>query len=39
MGSKLAYTEILALLIQAEIARRKQKKFTLRPRRTSFPRQ
>ena len=36
MGSKLAYTEILALLIQDKIARRKQKKFALRPRRPSF---
>ena len=34
--SKLAYTEFLALLIQDEIARREQKKFTLRLRRASF---
>jgi DNA replication protein DnaC len=36
IDSKLAYTEFLALLIQDEIARRDQKKFTMRPRRASF---
>jgi DNA replication protein DnaC len=34
--SKLAYTEFLAMLIQDEIARREQKKFTLRLRRATF---
>ena len=34
--SKLAYTEFLSLLIQDEVARREQKKFTLRLRRASF---
>jgi DNA replication protein DnaC len=33
---KLAYTDFLALLIQDEIARREQKKFTSRLRRASF---
>ncbi|MDQ2694543.1 MAG: IS21-like element helper ATPase IstB [Pseudomonadota bacterium] len=33
---KLAYTEFLALLVQDEVARREQKKFTLRLRRASF---
>lgn len=33
---KLAYTEFLSLLIQDEVARREQKKFTLRMRRASF---
>ncbi len=36
IDSKLAYTEFLALLIQDEIARRDQKKFTTRLRRASF---
>jgi len=36
IDSKLAYTEFLALLIQDEIARRDQKKFTMRLRRASF---
>lgn len=34
--SKLAYTEFLAMLIGDEIARREQKKFSLRLRRASF---
>ncbi len=33
---KLAYTDFLALLIQDEIARREQKKFTSRLRRATF---
>ena len=33
---KLAYTEFLALLIQDEVARREQKKFTARMRRATF---
>lgn len=36
LDSKLAYTEFLSLLIQDEVARREQKKFTLRLRRASF---
>lgn len=36
IDSKLAYTEFLALLIQDEVARREQKKFTSRLRRASF---
>lgn len=36
IDSKLAYTEFLALLIQDEIARREQKKFTMRLRRAAF---
>jgi DNA replication protein DnaC len=36
IDSKLAYTEFLALLIQDDIARRDQKKFTTRLRRASF---
>lgn len=36
IDSKLAYTEFLALLIQDEIARRDQKKFTTRLHRASF---
>ena len=36
IDSKLAYTEFLALLIQDEVARREQKKFTLRLRRAAF---
>lgn len=36
IDSKLAYTEFLSLLIQDEVARREQKKFTLRLRRASF---
>jgi DNA replication protein DnaC len=34
--SKLAYTEFLALLIEDEVARREQKKFTTRLRRAAF---
>ena len=34
--SKLAYTEFLALLIVDEVARREQKKFSLRLRRAQF---
>jgi DNA replication protein DnaC len=34
--SKLAYTEFLAMLIGDEIARREQKKFSLRLRRATF---
>jgi DNA replication protein DnaC len=34
--SKLAYTEFLALLISDEVARRDQKKFSTRLRRTQF---
>ena len=34
--AKLAYTEFLALLIEDEVARREQKKFTSRLRRASF---
>lgn len=36
IDSKLAYTEFLSLLVQDEVARREQKKFTLRLRRASF---
>lgn len=36
IDSKLAYTEFLALLIQDEVARREQKKFSLRLRRAAF---
>jgi len=36
IDSKLAYTEFLAVLIQDEISRRDQKKFTMRLRRASF---
>ncbi len=36
IDSKLAYTEFLALLIQDEVARREQKKFSTRLRRASF---
>ena len=36
IDSKLAYTEFLSLLIQDEVARREQKKFTLRLRRATF---
>ena len=36
IDSKLAYTEFLALLIQDEIARREQKKFSTRLRRAQF---
>lgn len=36
IDSKLAYTEFLALLIQDEVARREQKKFTARLRRAAF---
>src|SRR6478672_8135787 len=36
IGSKLAYTEFLALLIGDEVARREQKKFSLRLRRAQF---
>lgn len=36
IASKLAYPEFLALLIQDEIARRDQKKFTMRVRRAGF---
>jgi DNA replication protein DnaC len=36
IDSKIAYTEFLALLIQDEIARREQKKFSLRLRRATF---
>src|SRR5574338_605061 len=36
IDAKLAYTEFLALLIQDEIARREQKKFTTRLRRAAF---
>ena len=36
LDSKLAYTEFLALLIEDEVARREQKKFTLRLRRAAF---
>ena len=36
IDSKLSYTEFLALLIQDEVARREQKKFTLRLRRAIF---
>ncbi len=36
IDSKLAYTEFLSLLIQDEVARREQKKFTLRLRRANF---
>jgi len=34
--AKLAYIEFLALLIQDEVARREQKKFTSRLRRATF---
>lgn len=36
IDGKLAYTEFLAILIQDEVARREQKKFTSRLRRASF---
>jgi DNA replication protein DnaC len=36
IDSKLAHTDFLALLIQDEIARREQRKFTLRLRRANF---
>lgn len=36
IDSKLAYTEFLSLLIHDEVARREQKKFTMRLRRASF---
>jgi DNA replication protein DnaC len=36
IDAKLAYTEFLALLIQDEVARREQKKFTSRLRRATF---
>ena len=36
IDGKLAYTEFLALLIQDEVARREQKKFSTRLRRASF---
>lgn len=36
IDGKLAYTEFLALLVQDEVARREQKKFTSRLRRASF---
>ncbi len=36
IDGKLAYTEFLALLIQDEVARREQKKFSLRLRRAAF---
>ncbi len=36
IDKKLAYTEFLALLIQDEVARREQKKLTLRLRRANF---
>lgn len=36
IDSKLAYTEFLSLLVQDEVARREQKKFTLRLRRAAF---
>ena len=36
IDSKLAYTEFLALLIQDEVARREQKKFSLRLAPISF---
>ncbi len=36
IGAKLAYPEFLALLIQDEVARREQKKFSLRIRRAGF---
>jgi len=36
IDSKLAYAEFLSLLIQDEVARHEQKKFTLRLRRASF---
>lgn len=36
IAEKLAYTDFLALLIQDEVARREQKKLTLRLRRASF---
>lgn len=36
IDTKLAYTEFLALLIQDEVARREQKKFSLRLRRAAF---
>lgn len=36
IDGKLAYTEFLALLVQDELARRDQKKFTTRLRRASF---
>ena len=36
IDSKLAYTEFLPLLIEDEVARREQKKFTCRLRRAAF---
>ena len=36
IDAKLAYTEFLALLIQDEVARREQKKFSTRLRRAAF---
>lgn len=36
IDAKLAYPEFLALLIQDEVARREQKKFTMRIRRAGF---
>lgn len=36
IGSKMAYTEFLSLLISDEVARREQKKFDLRLRRAAF---
>jgi DNA replication protein DnaC len=36
IDAKLAYTEFLALLIEDEVARREQKKFTCRLRRAAF---
>lgn len=36
IAAKLAYPEFLALLIQDEVARREQKKFTTRTRRAGF---
>jgi len=36
IDSKLAYTEFLAMLVSDEIARREQKKFSLRLRRAQF---
>jgi len=36
LDAKLAYTEFLALLIGDEVARREQKKFTMRLRRAAF---
>lgn len=36
IDGKLAYTDFLALLISDEVARREQKKFSLRQRRAQF---